>query len=66
MRKTLIPLVVVLVVVLGACAQSPPAEDAAPPRSGPVLPFIADDYDAALAQARERDLPIFVDSWAPW
>lgn len=63
MRKTLAPL---LFLALAACAPSPPSEDAAPPPPGPVLPFIADDYDAAVAEARERDLPIFVDSWAPW
>jgi len=31
-----------------------------------VLPFIADDYPKALAQARARKLPIFIESWAPW
>ena len=31
-----------------------------------VLPFIEDDYPRALAVARERKLPLFVDSWAPW
>lgn len=31
-----------------------------------VLPFIADDYPAALAEARAKKLPIFVDIWAPW
>jgi hypothetical protein len=31
-----------------------------------VLPFIADDYATALAEARRRDVPIFVDNWAPW
>jgi hypothetical protein len=31
-----------------------------------VLPFIEDDYPQALALARERKLPLFVDSWAPW
>jgi len=53
-----------LILVLSACAR-PPADEAAPP-AGPVLPFIADDFPAALAEAQERDLPIFVDSWAPW
>jgi hypothetical protein len=67
MRKTLAP----FLIALAACAPSPSTEDAAPPvatppLAGPVLPFIHDDYDAALAVARERDLPIFVDSWAPW
>lgn len=31
-----------------------------------VLPFIEDDYAAALAEARTRGLPLFVDTWAPW
>jgi hypothetical protein len=30
------------------------------------LPFIVGDYDAALAEAKERDLPLFVETWAPW
>jgi hypothetical protein len=31
-----------------------------------VLPFIADDYPKALAAARAKTLPIFVEAWAPW
>jgi hypothetical protein len=27
---------------------------------------IADDYPRALAVARERGMPIFIDAWAPW
>jgi hypothetical protein len=38
--------------------------------AGPVpksaLPFIVDDYSSALAQARAKKLPIFVEAWAPW
>jgi hypothetical protein len=30
------------------------------------LPFIDDDYDRALAEARARDLPLFIETWAPW
>ena len=30
------------------------------------LPFVADDYPKALAEARSRKLPIFVEAWAPW
>ena len=30
------------------------------------LPFIADDYPEALAQAKQKSLPIFVECWAPW
>ncbi len=31
-----------------------------------VLPFIDDDLPRALAEAKQRDLPMFVESWAPW
>jgi tetratricopeptide (TPR) repeat protein len=30
------------------------------------LPFISDDYPAALAAARSRGLPLFFEAWAPW
>jgi hypothetical protein len=30
------------------------------------LPFIEDDYAQALAQARQREVPLFVEVWAPW
>ena len=31
-----------------------------------VLPFIEDDYTRAVAEARARKVPLFVESWAPW
>ena len=52
-----------------ACSPSgdaPGGEDGGAAHDGAVLPFIADDYDAALAAAREQNIPIFVDTWAPW
>jgi hypothetical protein len=30
------------------------------------LPFINDNYPKALAEAKQRKLPIFVEVWAPW
>lgn len=30
------------------------------------LPFIEDDYARALAAAKSRHVPIFVEAWAPW
>ena len=32
----------------------------------PVLPFIPDDYTKAVAEARARKVPLFIESWAPW
>ena len=31
-----------------------------------MLPFIHDDYPKALAEAKRRNKPLFVDAWAPW
>lgn len=30
------------------------------------LPFIHDDYPKALAEARARKVPIFIETSAPW
>ena len=30
-----------------------------------VLPWV-EDYSKALAQARAKNVPIFVEAWAPW
>jgi hypothetical protein len=30
------------------------------------LPFIEDDYRRGLAEARARNLPLFIEVWAPW
>ena len=30
------------------------------------LPFIDDDYAAAFAKAKSRNVPIFIETWAPW
>jgi tetratricopeptide (TPR) repeat protein len=36
------------------------------PASFTGLPFIHDDYDAAIAAAKQKDVPIFVDATAAW
>jgi hypothetical protein len=51
-----------LLLALGAAAAPTPAE----PEDAPRLPFIADDYGRALAEARARSLPLFIEAWAPW
>ncbi len=30
------------------------------------LPFIENDYTKAVAEAKTKKLPIFVEAWAPW
>ena len=30
------------------------------------ITFIEDDWSKALAEARQRDVPLFVEAWAPW
>lgn len=32
----------------------------------PMLPFIEDDYPKAMAEAKSKKLPVFVEAWAPW
>ncbi len=59
-----------LVVGLLACTASRTAAVSEPPaasgHSQAPLPFIEDDYPRALAEAKSRGLPLFVDTWAPW
>jgi tetratricopeptide (TPR) repeat protein len=43
-----------------ATTQAPAGAESSPPR------FIEDDYPRALAEARARGLPLFIDTWAPW
>lgn len=64
-----------LSVILGACAgprasipspatvEKPAVEKSA---GGLALPFIHDDYGRALAEAKQRELPLFVDVWTTW
>ena len=39
---------------------------AVPAMAKEVLPFIDNDYSKALAEAKKKNVPIFVDAWAPW
>ncbi|MGH9442884.1 MAG: hypothetical protein ACRD16_11480 [Thermoanaerobaculia bacterium] len=51
--------------ILLTAAVAAPALGAAPIRNE-TLPFLADNYPKALAEARSRKLPIFAEAWAPW
>ncbi len=50
--KRILPIVTLLVLALGASAKD--------------LPFIEDDYQKAVARAKAKNVPIFVEAWAPW
>ncbi|HEX9491846.1 MAG TPA: hypothetical protein VGA33_01155 [Thermoanaerobaculia bacterium] len=39
---------------------------AVPANAKEVLPFIDNDYPKALAQAKKKNVPIFVEAWALW
>ncbi|HEY0370978.1 MAG TPA: hypothetical protein VGD79_03210 [Thermoanaerobaculia bacterium] len=30
------------------------------------LDFVEDDYTAAMARAKAKNVPVFVEAWAPW
>ena len=58
---------VLAVAALSAAAPAAPGNaHAMPAGPKPVLRFIDDDYSKALAEARARKLPLFIESWAPW
>lgn len=65
---------VVLAGVLTAGALPASAAPKAPAKAGssrpeawkPAVPFIEDDFGRALALAKERRLPVFIEGWAPW
>jgi hypothetical protein len=44
----------------------PAAKPAASSAWHPVVPFIEDDFGRALALAKSRKLPVFIEGWAPW
>ncbi len=50
-------------VLLALTLSAVPRESMAPKFS---VPFVENDYSKALADAQTRNIPIFVDMWAPW
>ena len=55
-----------LLLAFGCAATRPAGRGATPTAMAPVLPFLHDDYPGALALARSKQVPIFVETWAPW
>jgi hypothetical protein len=39
---------------------------ATPALAHEVVPFVEDDFPGAIASAKAKQKPIFVDAWAPW
>jgi len=58
----------VLVAAAGSLAVAATSTTAAShgPAKKQVLPWIEDDWTRAVALAKQRKVPIFVESWAPW
>lgn len=52
--------------IIAACSHAQEAPSSAATISKQILPFIENDYPAALARAKELKIPLFVDVWAPW
>lgn len=60
--------------LVASSAAAPPAPPAASHASASApaasvkaaLPWIEDDYPRALAEAKRRGVPLFVEAWAPW
>ncbi|WP_434384398.1 thioredoxin family protein [Melittangium boletus] len=63
-----LPLSCLLVVGLWGCAatRGPVVSEPSAAHAPSPLPFIENDYARALAEARSRGVPLFVDTWAPW
>jgi thiol-disulfide isomerase/thioredoxin/tetratricopeptide (TPR) repeat protein len=49
-----------------APAPAAPKTAEAPAARQVAIPWLSDDYAAALARARAEKKPIFIDMWAPW
>ena len=57
-----------IVSLVAAVPAARPATHPAPSRAAAVpmvVPFIQDDYAGALADARARGVPLFIEAWAP-
>lgn len=80
MRTSPIPVAGVLLALAAPAWAGPTAKSSTAPPAAPAaatkaggqaavagpLRFIADDGPAALAEAKRRGVPVFVEAWAPW
>ena len=61
--KRITPVALLLLITGAGCASKPGGAEAA---HAIVLPFIENDFTQAVAKARQANLPLFVEVWAPW
>ena len=54
---------VILIAGAFGCHEKPTPQ---PPASAAILPFVENDAPKALADAKTRHVPVFVEAWAPW
>ncbi len=66
MRPALLLSALLIALAPAALAAPKPSTKAAPAVRKPALPFLEDDFGRALALAKERRLPVFIEGWAPW
>jgi hypothetical protein len=64
--RPLLPLFAALAALGCASGPKPMTESGPAHGASHALPFIENDFSAALAQARREGRPLFVDAWAPW
>jgi hypothetical protein len=66
MYRVLLAAAFAALAIVAACSRDQGEPSPAAAENKRALPFIENDYPAALAQAKERKVPLFVDVWAPW
>lgn len=69
LKSKTVPLIATALVALALSPLAASARAAAAPAKAAhalAVPFHSDDYDAALAEARAKNVPLFVDAWATW
>ena len=72
MVRPLIVLVALACLAMASPAGAAPKKSSSKARAAkvvtfePAVPFIEDDFGRALALAKERKLPVFIEGWAPW
>jgi hypothetical protein len=66
MRQTRILALAMLVAAISAPLWAAPQAAVSGQAAKSALPFVENDYAKALADAQKRNVPIFVEAWAPW